>query len=69
MSPYWLGRSLATLEGTELKEQRMTQAWPAVSYDRWAPTCDTLHAHIQVLGKLAIALSPPEPELQHGRCG
>jgi Family of unknown function (DUF5996) len=66
MSPYWLGRSLATLEGTELKEQRMTQAWPAVSYDRWAPTCDTLHAHTQVLGKLAIALSPPEPELQHG---
>ena len=44
----------------------MTQAWPAVSYDRWAPTCDTLHAHIQVLGKLAIALSPPEPQLQHG---
>ena len=44
----------------------MTQAWPAVSYDRWAPTCDTLHAHIQVLGKLAIALAPPEPELQHG---
>ena len=44
----------------------MTQAWPAVSYDRWAPTCDTLHAHVQVLGKLAIALSPPEPQLQHG---
>ena len=44
----------------------MTQAWPAVSYDRWAPTCDTLHAHTQLLGKLAIALSPPEPELQHG---
>jgi hypothetical protein len=24
--------------------------WPAVSYDRWAATCDTLHAHTQVLG-------------------
>jgi hypothetical protein len=39
--------------------------WPAVSYDRWSATCDTLHAHTQVLGKLAVALAPPEPELQH----
>ena len=30
-----------------------------------APTCDTLHAHTQVLGKLAARLAPPEPELQH----
>ena len=43
----------------------MTQAWPAVSYDRWAATCDTLHAHTQVLGKLAVELAPPEPQLQH----
>jgi hypothetical protein len=28
-------------------------------------TCDTLHAHTQVLGKLAAALAPPEPQLQH----
>jgi len=39
--------------------------WPAVSYEDWSPTCDTLHAHTQVLGKLAVALAPPEPELQH----
>jgi hypothetical protein len=39
--------------------------WPAVSYDQWGATCDTLHAHAQVLGKLAAALAPPEPELQH----
>jgi hypothetical protein len=39
--------------------------WPAISYDRWAATCDTLHAHTQVLGKLAVALAPPEPELLH----
>ena len=44
----------------------MTSAWPAVSYDRWGETCDTLHAHTQVLGKLAVELAPPEPELQHG---
>lgn len=43
----------------------MTRAWPAVSYDQWSATCDTLHAHTQVLGKLAVALAPPEPQLQH----
>jgi hypothetical protein len=43
----------------------MTARWPAVSYERWAATCDTLHAHTQVLGKLAVALAPPEPQLQH----
>jgi hypothetical protein len=43
----------------------MAQDWPAVSYDRWGETCDTLHAHTQVLGKLAVELAPPEPELQH----
>jgi Family of unknown function (DUF5996) len=44
----------------------VTQHWPAVSHDRWGETCDTLHAHSQVLGKLAVELAAPEPELQHG---
>jgi Family of unknown function (DUF5996) len=39
--------------------------WPPLSYDDWKATCDTLHAHTQVLGKLAVALAPPEPQLQH----
>ena len=39
--------------------------WPAVDYETWSATCDTLHAHTQVLGKLAVALAPPEPQLQH----
>src|SRR5215469_5116645 len=43
----------------------MTDAWPAVSYEQWSATCDTLHAHTQVLGKFAVALAPPEPQLQH----
>src|SRR6202047_4264068 len=43
----------------------MLTEWPAVSYDLWSATCDTLHAHTQVLGKLAAALAPPEPQLQH----
>jgi hypothetical protein len=40
-------------------------AWPAQRYEDWSATCDTLHAHTQVLGKLAVALAPPEPQLQH----
>ncbi|MGH3151602.1 MAG: DUF5996 family protein [Streptosporangiaceae bacterium] len=43
----------------------MVSAWPAASYDMWSSTCDTLHAHTQVLGKLAARLAPPEPQLQH----
>jgi hypothetical protein len=40
--------------------------WPRlVDYEDWKPTCDTLHAHTQVLGKLAVVLAPAEPELQH----
>jgi hypothetical protein len=43
----------------------MSSAWPRLAYEDWSATCDTLHAHTQVLGKLAVALAPPEPQLQH----
>jgi hypothetical protein len=43
----------------------VSSAWPALSYAQWRATCDTLHAHTQVLGKLAVKLAPPEPQLQH----
>jgi hypothetical protein len=43
----------------------MASGWPALPYEAWSETRDTLHAHTQVLGKLASALAPPEPQLQH----
>jgi hypothetical protein len=43
----------------------MRSGWPDVAYDHWRATCDTLHAHTQVLGKMAVALAPPEPQLAH----
>lgn len=43
----------------------MAERWPALRYEDWQETCDTLHAHTQILGKLAVALAPPEPQLQH----
>jgi Family of unknown function (DUF5996) len=43
----------------------MPSGWPPLEYEAWSETCDTLHAHTQVLGKLAVTLAPPEPQLQH----
>lgn len=43
----------------------MSSGWPALPYEEWQATRDTLHAHTQVLGKLAAALAPREPQLQH----
>ncbi|HEX3873565.1 MAG TPA: DUF5996 family protein [Solirubrobacteraceae bacterium] len=43
----------------------MTPGWEPASYETWSETCDTLHAHTQVLGKLAVVLAPAEPQLQH----
>src|SRR5208283_6198586 len=39
--------------------------WPLRPHQEWQATCDTLHAHAQLLGKLAVKLAPPEPQLQH----
>ena len=43
----------------------MARGWPALPFEEWRTTCDTLHAHTQVLGKVAVALAPREPQLQH----
>lgn len=43
----------------------MAQTWPTLPYEDWHATCDTLHAHTQVLGKLCVALAPRERQLQH----
>jgi uncharacterized protein DUF5996 len=44
----------------------MAPEWPDLPpYEDWRATCDTLHAHTQVLGKLAAEMAPPEPQLQH----
>jgi hypothetical protein len=43
----------------------MASVWARLPYEEWSATCDTLHAHAQVLGKVAVALAAPEPQLQH----
>src|SRR2546429_182009 len=39
--------------------------WPALPYEEWRETKDTLHMYAQVIGKLRLALSPPEPQWAH----
>ena len=53
------------IRSTKNTEYKVPTEWPALPYDAWSATCDTLHAHTQVLGKLAAALAPSEPQLQH----
>src|SRR4051794_39325233 len=43
----------------------MAAEWPELPFESWRATCDTLHSHTQLLGKLAVALAPHEPQLQH----
>ncbi|HLG66747.1 MAG TPA: DUF5996 family protein [Acidimicrobiales bacterium] len=43
----------------------VTRGWDLLPFEQWRATCDTLHAHTQVLGKLAARLAFPEPQLQH----
>src|SRR3954453_13372920 len=43
----------------------MSPTWQRLPFAEWNETRETLHAHSQVLGKLAAVLAPPEPQLQH----
>ena len=43
----------------------MPTGWEPLPYEAWSATRDTLHGHAQVLGKLAGAFAPPEPQFQH----
>jgi hypothetical protein len=36
----------------------MSDAWPALPFDAWGPTCDTLHMWTQIVGKVRLALAP-----------
>ena len=40
-----------------------SSSWPSISYGDRSETCDTLHAHTQVPGKLAASSAAPQPQL------
>jgi len=37
----------------------MSDAWPELHYAEWADTCATLHMWTQIVGKIALARTPP----------
>ena len=43
----------------------MREPWPALPYQEWRDTCDTLHLWMQIVGKVKLALSPFQNEYWH----
>ena len=43
----------------------MPATWPALPYDEWKPTKETLHRYAQIVGKLRMALVPPRNHWWH----
>jgi Family of unknown function (DUF5996) len=48
-----------------MSDQPTVNAWPALPYEEWRETRNTLHMYTQVIGKLRLALSPFEPQWAH----
>jgi len=42
-------------------------SWPTLEFAQWAPTKNTLHMYVQILGKTRLALVPAQPEWLHAR--
>jgi len=40
----------------------VSSGWPALPYDEWRDTLDTLHMFTQIVGKVRLALAPDEPQ-------
>jgi len=38
------------------------EAWPELPYSAWRGTLDTLHMNVEIVGKVRLAMTPPEPE-------
>jgi hypothetical protein len=43
----------------------MAERWPALPYQAWKDTCETLHLWTQIVGKVKLALSPEENHWWH----
>jgi uncharacterized protein DUF5996 len=42
-----------------------TTDWPALPYEEWRETRDTLHMYAQIIGKARLGMSPFEPQWGH----
>src|SRR6202171_5501282 len=41
---------------------RQLEDWPELPYEAWAPTMETLHMKLQIIGKVRLALTPRQPQ-------
>jgi len=41
---------------------RQLAEWPELPYDAWAPTMETLHMKLQIIGKIRLAFTRREPQ-------
>src|SRR5215467_3907021 len=47
------------MESTSKTQQgEATERWPALPFEAWRDTCETLHMWMQVVGKVRMELSP-----------
>lgn len=37
----------------------LSEPWPALPFEDWRKTCETLHMWTQIVGKIRLALTPP----------
>jgi hypothetical protein len=56
------GAGEPTAESDSVQCIVMEDDWPALPYEDWRATRETLHMYTQVVGKLRLALSPFEPQ-------
>src|ERR1700737_3486891 len=41
---------------------RQLEEWPELPYEAWAPTMETLHMKLQIIGKIRLALTRRQPQ-------
>src|ERR1700674_1841515 len=57
------GPGLATIVPViSARTTRQLAEWPELPYEAWAPTMETLHMKLQVIGKIRLALTRREPQ-------
>ena len=48
------------MESTNKPQQgERAESWPALPFEAWRDTCQTLHLWTQIVGKVRMELSPP----------
>jgi Family of unknown function (DUF5996) len=48
-----------------MRNRETTERWPALPFDAWKDTCETLHMWTQIIGKVRLTLSPFENHWWH----